>query len=146
MTAIDTTTQTIGKPVPVPDEMTAPFWEAARQHRLVIQQCSDCETFHHPPVGICSQCLSIDLQFVDVSGRGYVYSYSIVRDQRLPAFDDLMPYIVAEVRLHDAPGVRLLSNLPGTAIDDVHCGMEVEVDFEEIAPDVVIPQFRKAAF
>ena len=144
MTATDTSSQTATKPIPVPDELTAPFWEAARQHRLAIQQCSHCETFHHPPVGICPPCLSTDLKFVDVSGRGYVYSYSIVRDQRLPAFDELMPYIVAEVRLHDAPGVRLLSNLPGTAIDEVRCGMEVQVDFEQIAEGVVIPQFREA--
>lgn len=133
------------KPLPDPDDpLTAPFWAAAREGRLVIQQCQACGTSHHPPVGICHKCLGTELAFTPVSGKGHVYSFVVVRDQRLPAFDNLVPYTVATVTLDDRPGIFLVSNIPGTPIDQVRSGMPVSVDFEEIAPGVIIPQFRAA--
>lgn len=139
------TDQATGKPVPdTGDPLTAPFWAAAAEERLVVQKCSDCSTWHHPPVGLCPRCLSDRLEFVPVSGRGTVYSFVIVKDQRLPAFDNLMPYVLASVQLDDAPGVMMLSNIPGTANDQVRHGMAVQVAFEQIAPGVKIPQFRAA--
>lgn len=132
-----------GKPVPDQhDPLTRPFWLAANERRLVIQQCQTCRRFYHPPVGLCWDCQSPDLLFTEVSGAGQVYSFAVVRDQRQSAFDALVPYVVATVSLDDAPGVFLRSNLPGTAIEDVTSGMAVRVDFEEIAPGVNIPQFR----
>ena len=77
-----------------------------------------------------------------MSGRGRVYSFAIVKDQRLPAFDELMPYPLAYIELDDAPGVVLLTNLPGTPVDEVRTGLPVEVEFEEIAPGTFIPQFH----
>jgi uncharacterized OB-fold protein len=134
-----------GKPVPDQrDPVTQPFWHAANERRLVIQQCQACRRFHHPPIGLCWDCLSADLRFTEVSGAGQVYSFAVVRDQRQSAFDALVPYIVATVSLDDAPGVFLRSNLPGVAIDDVRSGMAVRLDFEEIVPGINIPQFRTA--
>lgn len=133
------------KPVPDPDDaLTKPFWEGANAGKLVVQNCENCGKFHHPPVGLCWNCLSTSLLFQQVSGRGRVHSFAVVKDQRLPAFDALMPYVVAAVNLDDAPGVILLSNIPGTPIAEVHLGMAVAVEFEEIAPGVSIPQFRAA--
>lgn len=132
----------VGKPVPDQgDPVTKPFWEAANRGQLVIQQCQSCRSYHHPPVGLCAECLSDELSYVDAAGTGRVYSYTVVRDQRIPAFDDLVPYVIASIELDDAPGVLLLSNLPGTEIDDVRHGLPVRVAFEEIAPGVNIPQF-----
>ncbi|MFR9801897.1 Zn-ribbon domain-containing OB-fold protein [Pseudonocardia sp. RS010] len=131
------------KPVPDPDDLlTRPFWAAAAEERLVLQRCSGCAAYHHPPVGVCPDCLSDDLAFEPVDGRGRVYSFVVVRDQRLPAFDSLVPYLVASVALDAAPHVTLATNLPGTGIDEVRIGMPVEVEFEEIAPGVRIPQFH----
>ena len=133
----------VGKPVPdQADPLTAPFWKAASEERLVIQRCQNCKTYHHPPLGICWSCLSTDLKFEEVSGRGRVYSYAIVRDQRLPAFDSLIPYIAATVALDEAPDVTLATNLPGTSIDEVQIDLKVHVEFDEIAPGIKIPQFR----
>ncbi len=132
-----------GKPIPDPDDpLTGPFWAGANQKRLLIQRCEQCARFHHPPVGICKDCLSTDLTFVEVTGDGHVYSFAVVKDQRIPAFDALVPYVVASVELDDAPGVFLQTNLPGTPIDGVRSGLAVTVDFEEISPGVNIPQFR----
>lgn len=134
-----------GKPLPdLDDPLTRPFWEAASEGRLVIQQCRDCGEFHHPPAGLCWRCLSADLAFRELSGRGYVHSFAIVHDQRIPAFDDLLPYVVASVSLDGAPEVTLTTNLPGIPIADVRSGMPVMVEFESVAPGVAIPQFRAA--
>ena len=133
------------KPIPVPDALTRPFWGAANEQRLAIQRCAGCERFHHPPVGICPECLSTDLAFREVSGRGRVYSFAVVKDQRLPAFDALMPYPLAYIELDDAPGVVLLTNLPGTPVEQVRTGLPVEVEFEEIVPGTFIPQFHVVA-
>lgn len=130
---------------PLPDRsdpLTQEFWAAANEERLVIQQCQSCTAFHHPGVGLCTACLSDDLKYVPVSGKGHVYSYSVVYDQRVPAFDPLVPYIVATIELDELPGTFLQTNLPGTSIDEVEFDLPVAVTFEEIAPGVRIPQFR----
>ena len=70
--------------IPLPDLESIPdyergFWEAALDHELRIQQCSDCEVFRHLPVPMCPQCHSLDYRWTRVSGRGVVYSHVIVR-------------------------------------------------------------------
>jgi acetyl-CoA acetyltransferase len=77
-----------------------------------------------------------------MSGRGHVYSFAVVHDQRIPAFDKLVPYVVASVSLDDAPEVTLSSNILATPVDEIRSGMPVIVEFEEIAPGIAIPQFR----
>lgn len=62
--------------LPAPDELTSFFWEAARRHELMIQRCSACGTYQHPPEPVCHSCLSFDLGGAEVSGRGTVYSYT----------------------------------------------------------------------
>ncbi|RWE16587.1 MAG: hypothetical protein EOS41_32075, partial [Mesorhizobium sp.] len=101
-------TERSSTPVPVPDQndrLSAPFWKAANSRRLALQRCDNCREFHHPPVGLCPHCLSAKLSFTEVSGRGQVYSWAIVRNQRIAAFEDKVPYIVATIELNDAPGV-----------------------------------------
>ena len=135
--------QSTGTPIPdLNDRQTRPFWQAANKGELVIQQCQSCRTFHHPPVALCADCLSDRLEFTRVSGKGRVYSWAIIRDQRIAAFDSKIPYIVASVELDDAPGITLPSNMPGTSFDAMRHGMPVEVVFEKIADGVSIPQFR----
>src|SRR5262249_12927097 len=136
-TSLDSTPSRDGAPIPDQhDPLTAGFWGAANEERLVIQRCRNCRTFHHPPLGICWDCLSTDLTFEEMTGKGHIYSYAIVRDQRLPAFDSIAPFIVASVSLDDAPEITLTTNLPGTSLEEVRIGMPVEVEFEEIAPGI----------
>ena len=130
------------KPVPVPGEVTKPFWDAVDGQRLVIQRCQGCKRYHHPPVELCPDCLSEDLAFEPVSGRGVVYTYTITHDARQPAFAEIQPYAVAVVELEEQPGLFMLSNIPGARTDEVKAGMLVEVEFEEIVPGRFIPQFH----
>lgn len=131
------------KPIPDPDDpLTRPYWQAAASDQLRIQQCQVCKRFHHPPTPICWHCHSEQLDFVPVNGRGTIYSFTIVRDQRNPAFDDLMPYPVARIELDDAPGVFIVANIVGADLADIAVDKPVDVVFETITDGVKIPQFR----
>jgi uncharacterized OB-fold protein len=126
------------------DPLTQEFWERSNARELVIQRCTECATFYHPPVALCPNDCSASLVFESVSGSGHVYAFSIIHDTRSPAFDQFTPYVHATVTLDDAPAVIMTTNLPGVPLSDVAIGMAVEVDFEEIAPGILIPQFTSS--
>lgn len=131
------------KPIPDPDDpLTQPYWAAAARGELRVQRCDDCGAYHHPPTPMCWTCQSEQLSFVPMTGRGSIYSFTVVRDQRNPAFDLLMPYVVARVALDDAPGIHIVTNIVDARIDEVAVDRPVEVVFETIAEGVKIPQFR----
>lgn len=132
------------KPVPVADELTRPYWEAANEGRLAIQRCQGCSRYYHPPVAICSNCHSEDLSYQTVSGKGTLYTFTITHDARTPAFAALQPYAVVWVELDEQPGLMMMTNMPDTDLKDVRIGERVEVSFEQIGPGSRIPQFRLA--
>ena len=131
------------KPVPVPDRLTAGFWAAAAEGRLVIQRCARCRHWQHPPGPICRRCYSTVVAFEPVSGRGSVYTYTITHHHVVPGFNEL-PYAIALVELAEQQGLRMLSNLPGVPIESIHVGMAVEVTFEMLPGGGRLPQFKAA--
>jgi uncharacterized OB-fold protein len=135
--------QPVRKPIPFPDDpVTQPFWAGACDHRLMIQHCNGCGRTHHPPVGLCPQCAADDLEMREMSGRGKVYSYTVVHSQRVPAFDALTPFLIGRIELDDAPGTFLITNLLRDDAEEPVIGHPVQVEFEEIVPGVKLPQFR----
>ena len=128
------------KPVPFPDLETERFWAAARNHRLTLPKCQECGFIVFPPKSRCPRCLSTNVEWTDMSGRGTVYTFSIMRDTFMRGYDP--PYVVAEVELEEQPGLRLTSNILDCEIGDVHIGMAVEATFEDRTEDVSLPQFR----
>ncbi|MEE9285846.1 MAG: Zn-ribbon domain-containing OB-fold protein [Dehalococcoidia bacterium] len=129
-------------PIPVPDEVTRPFWDAAREGRLVIQRCLDCRRYYHPPQVICPRCVSSTLEFQPVSGRGTVHSYSIMRDRRVMGFEDRVPYVTVLVELEEQPLLTMVTNLLDAAPEDVRIGLPVEVTFQKLTEEITLPQFR----
>jgi uncharacterized OB-fold protein len=127
--------------MPVTDELTEPFWSGAREHRLVIQRCRHCGLYVHLPRPVCRRCQSLELGHEPVSGRGTVYSWTETYKAFHPFFVDRVPYVVAVIALEEQPGLHLLSNLPGIAYDDVRFDMPVEVQFQELSPELTIPVF-----
>jgi uncharacterized OB-fold protein len=130
------------RPQPYYNEVSAGHWEAAQQRRLAIQQCADCRTFMHYPSALCINCQSDDLGFTEVSGRGTVYSFAIVRHNFHPAF--VPPYVIALIDLDDAPGVRMYTNILEVDPEDVRIDMPVTATFEDIGDGTLIPQFKPA--
>jgi uncharacterized OB-fold protein len=128
----------VGIPPAVTEE-TAPFWDAARDGRLVVERCSDCDVDSFPPRGMCRACRSRDTHFVDVAGPGRVYSFT-VNHQRWMA-DMEVPFAIVLVEFADHPGVRVTGRLRGCAVDDVAVGMEVAVGFEPGPAGFAVPSF-----
>ena len=127
-----------------PSTDTEPFWEACRRRELRLQQCASCQRFRHPPSPGCPHCGSTDVSWTRVCGRGRVFSYTTVHHPALPALADRVPYDIVVVELDDAPGARLVGNLVGTGGAALAVGMLVEVEWDEVEPGIVLPQFRRA--
>lgn len=131
----------MARPVPVPDELTQPYWDAVNQSRLLVQLCGNCKKFQHPPEKNCPACGSGNVGYVPVSGRGSVYTYSIVHDTRVRGLMEYQPFPLIGVELEGAPGVVVLSDLVGDTTG-LHIGAPVMVDFEQVAPGRRVPLFR----
>jgi len=128
------------RPRPAINRDNAFWFEAAREHRLVIQRCAACTTLRHPPGPCCPHCGSFDWDTVEAAGTGHVYSYVVAHHPPHPAFE--MPYAVALVELTE--GTRLITNLTGIAPEKIEIGMPVVVDWLEADPELTLPVFRPA--
>ena len=115
-------------PLPRPYQDTAAYWEAAREHRFIIQKCNNCGEYQFYPRGVCSHCLSSDLAWQDASGRGEVYSFSINYRAPHPGFADKTPFVLALVTLAEGP--RMMANVIGAGALDCAIGDAVNVWFE----------------
>jgi uncharacterized OB-fold protein len=133
---------TSNKPVPVPDELSRPFWEAAKERRLAIQRCGSCGYYNHPPRLFCDACLGQELRFEAVSGRGTVYTFTVMHQRDVAGFEADAPFINIVVELAEQPKLLMVSNLPIAQRAKVSIGAPVEVDFEDRGDGVVVPQFR----
>jgi uncharacterized protein len=132
-----------GLPLPQADELTQPYWDAATAHKLVLQRCSQCRLFRHPPAKICASCYSEESEWAEVEGRGTVYSYVIVYQPLLPAFQSRAPYDVVQVTPDGAPNVRLIGNLAeGEPRERLQVGSTVEVVFDDTSDGISIPRWR----
>lgn len=139
--------------LPLPDLERLPdyergFWEGSRNGELRIQQCSACNLFRHLPMPMCPECSSLEYQWAQVSGQGFVYSYVIVRHPVHPAIAerDQVPYNICMIELEEQEGLRLCSNVLNVAPEDIHIDMEVRVAFFPSVddPEVVLPVFLPA--
>lgn len=130
------------RPLPAADELTRPFWDAARQHRLVVQQCSACGYFNHPPRTVCDACQSQTLAFVPVSGKGTVYTFSVMYQQNIAGFEQQVPYVNLLVELDEQSRLFMVANLPGSEREQVKIGGRVEVYFEDVNEEISLPMFR----
>jgi uncharacterized OB-fold protein len=122
----------------------APFWKAATEHTLVIQRCANCKTFRHPPMPVCYECQSFEHEWVNVSGKGIIYSYVNVTHPTHPALKERVPFNIVIVELPDAGNVRLAGNVIDTPFEDLYIGMPVEVVFEDYPEGVTLPNWKRA--
>lgn len=114
------------------------FWDGAKEHRLLIQQCDACHRFRHPPRPMCPDCNSLQWTAVEASGEATVFSFVMPRHPQYPWFEP--DYIVALVELEE--GVRLVTNVVDVAPGEVSVGMAVTVRFDEFDGGLVLPMFR----
>ena len=128
------------KPPPI-DAETSPFWDATAQGKLRLPRCEDCDFVIFYPRSRCPSCRSTRTRWIDLSGRGTVYSDTVVR--RAPGrWREHVPYVVAYVELDEGP--RMVTNLIECDPEAVTIGMAVRVQFEESGDGYAIPRFTSA--
>ncbi|HTR70038.1 MAG TPA: OB-fold domain-containing protein [Mycobacteriales bacterium] len=134
---------TAARPLPVPDEQSAPYWQAAAEHTLTMASCSACGALSLPPDSVCASCASTSagICFTPVSHRGVVRSWTVVRQSFLAGFDDEVPYVLVDVELADQADLRMVARLVNGTAADLRLGAGVRVTFEDVAPGVSIPAF-----
>lgn len=117
---------------------SAPFWTGGERAELLINRCSDCATYHHPPAPICYNCHSKRIEHAPVSGRGTIISFTVNYQPWTP--DLQVPFVLAYVAIDEQPDVWLMTNIVGCAVEDVAIGRRVRVVFEQ-QEEVWIPLF-----
>jgi uncharacterized OB-fold protein len=130
------------KPVPVPDQESQLFWLGCKKRELLIQRCRACDVYQYYPRALCMRCLGTDIEWVRVSGRGTIYSYTVTYQNASPGFSSEVPYVLALVDLD--VGVRMMTNIVGAKLEELHIGAPVQVVFEDISPAIALPKFRLA--
>ncbi len=140
--------------VPENDMEFLGFYEGAKQGRLVVKKCAACDLLRHPPGSACPWCMSLDWSWQTVSGKGTIYSYEIIVHAIQAGFREIAPYPVVVVELDEQRGVpteheglRVVANLLDDRFNpeaeaNVAIGKRVEVMFQTISDDFVLPQFK----
>ncbi|MGE0383354.1 MAG: Zn-ribbon domain-containing OB-fold protein [Gammaproteobacteria bacterium] len=127
--------------LPVPDVAGEwkPFWDAAAQGRLLLQECRACGHRQFYPRALCTKCGS-EPGWLAASGQGTLYTYSVVRQNLVRPFKDMLPYALAMVDL--AEGVRMMTNVVDCDLEDLHVGMPLELFFASAGTGLHIPYWR----
>ena len=127
--------------LPIPDEDTLVFWEGCRRHRLLIQQCDDCDEFRFPPGPLCPQCCSSATTWREDPGRGEILTFCVYHSELAgPAWRSRLPYVVVVVELSHS-NVRMLGNLAVRDPGRLAVGLKTELCFENIDDRITLPQF-----
>jgi uncharacterized protein len=138
--------RTIKKPLPQITPINQPFWDGAAAGKLMIQKCQDCGSWVFCPRPVCGDCASDKLEWIEVSGKGKVFAFTVIREvvgQALRGFAPDIPYVTAWIDLDEGP--RFCSNIIGCPIDKVHIDMPVQAVFEDSGEGITLPKFKPAA-
>ena len=137
-------TSSYERPIPFPDETTAPFWEAVARHELAFQRCQHCGRFDHLPVAFCKGCHNLDdpsFAFEPVSGRGTIINWTVIHDHMVAGFQGEGPLVHVLVRMEEQDDLCF----PATLIGDTSglaLNAPVEVVFREVTDGVTLPYFQ----
>lgn len=131
-------------PVRPPEPEADTFWEWCAKGELRIQCCANCGRWVYFPAPRCYRCLSDRLEWTPVSGRGTVYTFTVIHRAVSATFRKKIPYVVAWVELPEQEGLRILAEIEDCAPEDVRIGMEVTLGFAVDELGQKVPFFRPA--
>lgn len=130
----------LGRPLPQLEGLTKEFYDFCAQGELRFQRCSSCGEWRHVPREMCAECSSFDWTWERSSGRGTLFSWTVVERALHPDFEEETPYAVVVIEMDE--GVRVISRMLDTAPDALQIDMPVEVVFDKVADGVALPKFR----
>ena len=128
------------RPLPEIGDENRPFWEACARGELSLQRCAMCGRFRYPISPVCPRCGGAEFEWMPVSGRGRVFSYTVFHQVYHRGFQAAVPYNVALVQLEEGP--FMFSNVVGIPNEALRCDMPVTVVFDRITDAVTLPRFR----
>jgi uncharacterized OB-fold protein len=120
---------------PEPTVGTEPYWEGARNSKLLLKHCTSCNKVHHYPRALCPYCFSDKLDWREASGKGKVYTYSVMRRAQ-------EPYVIAYVTLDE--GISMMTNIVDCDLDKVRIDQPVKVVFKSSENGQPVPMFTPA--
>jgi uncharacterized OB-fold protein len=125
------------------DDYTQPFWDAAKEDRLVVPRCTACGTFRLPPLPLCYACQFEGVEWMELPGTGTVYTYTVVRHPLHPDLAEVCPYVSGVVELDgtQGEGARMLVNIVDCDPEDIHIGTRVRIRFDHVNDDMSTPRF-----
>lgn len=126
-------------PLPEITRVSGPFYKAAKLHKLLFQHCRNCGKNIFYPKNLCPNCWSPDLEWTEASGKGKLYSYTVVHGAAPSAFKDAIPYVIGVIDLEE--GVRMLSWVVECDIEQLKCDMDVKVNFRDLNDEIALPFF-----
>lgn len=133
------------KALPSITRINAPFFGGLKRHELLLQRCDHCGLFQWYPKVACNECMSKNLVWTKCSGKGTVYSFTIIRQiVGNPSWTADVPYVVALVDLDE--GVRLEASITDCKPEGVHVGMAVSATFEDATEEISLLKFRPCGF
>lgn len=124
-----------------PDVWTEPFWAGARDQKLLVPCCASCDLIRMPPGPFCPTCGPAPIAWTESAGIGVVHTFTVVRQAFHSDLRGAIPFVVAVVALNDHPAFRLVTNVTGIDPDRLRIGQGVEVWWDEIDEQTVIPRF-----
>ena len=130
-------------PQPVANGDSLPYWDAARERKLLIRKCKACNETHFMPRYLCPVCWSDQLEWIEAKGTGKVHSFSVVRRASSAAYAPRVPYVLALIELDEGP--RMMANVLGDDALSVAIDDQVKVTFEDRGDGALIPQFNRVA-
>jgi uncharacterized OB-fold protein len=129
--------ETYNKLVPEPTQHSARYWQGLNERRLLLQKCPRCGKIRHYPQPMCPACHSMEVTWIEASGRGKVHSWTVAHHAFHPGTRDDLPYLLATVDLEE--GVRMNAQLRGVAAETMYIGLPVRVAFETVKDGLTLP-------
>lgn len=126
------------------DPTTQPFWDAAKEDRLVVPRCTNCGTFRLPPSPYCFSCQRQEVEWVELQGTGRIFTFTVVRHPLHPDLAEVCPYASGVVELDgtQGAGARMLVNIIDCDPDHLRIGDPVEIVWEHVSDEMSTPRFR----
>lgn len=122
--------------------VTQPYWDGVERGKLMLQYCSACGAYQHYARPLCAKCRAAEPEWREASGKGVLYSYSVVHRGPSPAFQSIAPYVTAIVELEEGP--RMFTNIVDADPESLRVGEPVRVVFRAGPEGLRLPYFTPA--
>jgi len=119
------------------------FYTFLGQHKLMAGKCMKCGKIHLPPRPMCDNCFSQDFEWVNVSGKGKLVTYTVIHIAP-QQFQTLTPYAVGIVELEK--GLKIPGMIQATPQENLRIGMELNLDFGTCSKPQQWPQWPRYCF